>query len=49
MRKGNFSGEPQRSATTIHILFYKDGVPTTGYNLLEYDDETREWKELNNP
>lgn len=49
MRKGNFSGQPERSATTMHIVYYKDGVPTGGYNIACYIDETGQWEEQNKP
>ncbi|MEN9613797.1 MAG: hypothetical protein RLZZ347_104 [Candidatus Parcubacteria bacterium] len=49
MRKGEFSGQPTRSETTIHVVFYKDGIPGGGYNLARYNEETRNWEEQNKP
>lgn len=49
MRAGNFSGQPVRSETTIHKVYYKDGIPQTGYNLTRYNTDTREWEEQNKP
>lgn len=49
MRKGDFSGQPARSKTTIHVVFCANGVEIGGYNLTEYNYDTLRWEEQNKP
>lgn len=45
IRKGNHLHLNEAKSTVINVAFYENGIPTSGWNLFEFDEKTGEWKE----
>ncbi len=45
-RRGEFPNKISSSVTVVHAIHYKNDMPFWSENLAEYDEKTRQWKEI---
>ena len=45
MRKGIFSNHNESLETTIHVVYFENGIPVGGHDIANYNSETGEWRD----
>jgi len=46
MRKGTFPNHNESLETTIHVIYFENGIPAGGHDIANYNSETGEWKDV---
>ena len=46
MRKGIFPNHNESLETTIHVVYFENGIPVGGHDIANYNSETGEWSDV---
>ena len=46
MRKGIFPNHNESLETTIHVVYFENGIPVGGHDIANYNSETGEWRDV---